>query len=264
MSEQDGILLKSPSLKRCFGCKQLKAREQFRNNRSKKDGLASECKICARERARIDRAKRPKNVRKTSADPTVRKCSRCKEIKKNECFYRDTKRSGGVFYRSMCKLCWGEWHKEWNKAHPIKAREYADKWVNNNPEKRREVARMAMRKILSTPTGKINSRMRANLYSSLRTGKGGRKWSALVGYSVKELMKHLEKSFLPGMSWENINEWHVDHIIPISAFNYETTDDVDFKRCWSLNNLRPLWASDNLKKNNKLIRPFQPSLAISL
>ena len=51
-------------------------------------------------------------------------------------------------------------------------------------------------------------------------------------------------------------------IIPKSAFNFETAEDADFKKCWALENLQPLWAKDNLRKSNKIHKPFQPSLAI--
>jgi hypothetical protein len=65
------------------------------------------------------------------------------------------------------------------------------------------------------------------------------------------------------MSWDNYGKWHIDHKIPVTAFNFERVDDVDFKRCWSLKNLQPLWALDNIVKGNKVEAPFQPSLSIS-
>lgn len=37
----------------------------------------------------------------------------------------------------------------------------------------------------------------------------------------------------------------------------------DFKRCWALRNLQLLPAKDNLRKNAKIGKPFQPSLGIS-
>jgi hypothetical protein len=82
----------------------------------------------------------------------------------------------------------------------------------------------------------------------------------LVGYSLDRLRRHLERKFLPGMSWANMGSWHVDHIIPVSVFNFKTAEDVDFKKCWALKNLQPLWAADNMAKKNKLDKPFQPSL----
>jgi hypothetical protein len=65
------------------------------------------------------------------------------------------------------------------------------------------------------------------------------------------------------MTWENYGEWHVDHIVPVSAHNFETTEDIDFKKCWDLSNLQPLWATDNMRKNAKLLKPFQPSFAMA-
>ena len=73
----------------------------------------------------------------------------------------------------------------------------------------------------------------------------------LMGYTIDELKKHLESQFTDGMSWENRSEWHIDHIRPVSSFNFTTTDCEDFKKCWALNNLQPLWAKDNMSKGDK-------------
>jgi len=43
---------------------------------------------------------------------------------------------------------------------------------------------------------------------------------------------------------------HIDHIKPVASFNYTTTECVDFKKCWALKNLQPLWATDNLSKGS--------------
>jgi len=73
-------------------------------------------------------------------------------------------------------------------------------------------------------------------------------------------MAHLQRQFLPHMTWANYGEWHVDHDIPLSAFNFKTVHDYDFKRAWSLGNLKPMWADENLRKHAKLATPFQPTL----
>lgn len=65
-------------------------------------------------------------------------------------------------------------------------------------------------------------------------------------------MAHLESKFVEGMTWENRSEWHIDHIRPIASFNYATPDDPEFKQCWSLSNLQPLWAKENMSKGAKL------------
>src|SRR3546814_6097044 len=67
----------------------------------------------------------------------------------------------------------------------------------------------------SDPQWTINRRMSAGVKSSLGDGKNGRSWETLVGYTVADLMAHLERQFLPGMSWDNRGEWHIDHIRPL-------------------------------------------------
>lgn len=76
-----------------------------------------------------------------------------------------------------------------------------------------------------------------------------------------------EKQFIDGMSWGNHGKcnkgnttWHIDHIIPKSAFNITSVDDFDFKRCWALSNLRPMWGVDNCRKSKSVLYPFQISL----
>jgi hypothetical protein len=75
----------------------------------------------------------------------------------------------------------------------------------------------------------------------------------MVGYSAEQLKEHLEKQFNDGMSWENYGEWHIDHIKPISSFEFDSSDDEQFKVCWSLDNLQPMWGIENIKKGNKLL-----------
>jgi hypothetical protein len=55
------------------------------------------------------------------------------------------------------------------------------------------------------------------------------------------------------MTWMNYGEWHIDHILPIDSFNFQSYEDYQFKECWSLENLQPLWAIDNIRKGNKII-----------
>jgi len=100
--------------------------------------------------------------------------------------------------------------------------------------------------------------------STLRGIKNGMHWEDLIGYTKEDLMEHLEKQFTDGMNWDNYGKdgWHIDHIIPKSVFNFNSYEDIDFKRCWALDNLQPLWAEDNFRKNNKLEKDFQPSLAL--
>jgi len=103
-------------------------------------------------------------------------------------------------------------------------------------------------------------RLRLNISGSVRQSlismnlsKRGRKWERIVGYTLRDLKEYIEKLFKPGMTWNNYCDWQLDHIIPVSFFKFKNTDDVEFRMCWRLDNLQPLWAKDNLKKSDKMI-----------
>ncbi|MEE9984207.1 hypothetical protein [Agrobacterium pusense] len=202
-----------------------------------------------------------------------KKCSRCGEIKPLTDFHKSKAKKGGLAYH--CKQCDAARKAEYRSANKEKVREQGralyeanpekrraahTRWVKSNPEKMRE----AKRRCRLTPKAKIENAIRGYIHKTITRGsKSGRTFD-LLGYTSLELMRHLERLFKPGMSWENYGEWHIDHKIPLSAFNYSSTDEIDFRRAWSLENLQPLWAVDNMRKHAKLDQPFQPSLALKI
>ena len=97
----------------------------------------------------------------------------------------------------------------------------------------------------------LKNRMRCRLHhfltKSIVTKKS--KTFDILGCSPYFLKEHLEKQFKSGMTWDNRNEWHIDHIIPLSSA--KTEEDI-YKLC-HYSNLQPLWAEDNLKKSNKIL-----------
>ena len=112
----------------------------------------------------------------------------------------------------------------------------------------------------------INSRMGGMVWHSLKAKgvKAGRKWESLVDYKIKDLIERLKKTMPKGYTWKDFlkGKLEIDHIIPIDAFNFDKTENTDFKRCWALGNLRLLTKRENRIKSNKLDKPFQPALKI--
>lgn len=123
-------------------------------------------------------------------------------------------------------------------------------------EKRVLVAERARLRRASNPGLRVHERVSAMVRQSLGSGgKDGRTWESLVGYTRADLMAHLESRFTEGMTWDNVGDWHIDHITPRSAFAFATPSDPGFRACWALSNLQPLWAVDNLRKAAR--RPAQ-------
>lgn len=203
----------------------------------------------------------------------MKACSKCGVIKPLGHFHKNSKNKSG--FASHCKECDSARKAEYRAANKEKVRTQAKalydadpekrkashrRWVEKNPEKMKE----AKRRCRSTPKAKLENNIRGYVHKTITKGYKFQHTFEALGYSSTELMRHLERKFLPGMSWENYGDWHIDHEIPLSAFNYETTSDIDFQRAWSLSNLQPLWKRDNLVKKDKLLKPFQPSLALRM
>ena len=148
-----------------------------------------------------------------------------------------------------------EYHKEWSKENRDRLNEYHKEWREKNIDKHREKKRNYEKYKKSTdPIYKLISNFRTAIYIVLKENKLDKysNYFNMVGYSALDLKEHLEKRFKDDMSWENYGEWHIDHIKPISSFVFESVDDEEFKECWSLNNLQPMWGVENIKKGNKI------------
>ncbi len=122
-----------------------------------------------------------------------------------------------------------------DKRSTVEGKEYARRWAKNQRK--------------CNPGFSVSSHMGTLIHRALGKGKAGKSWRTFVDYSLEELMLHLERQFLPGMTWQNKGEWHIDHIVPRASFEYSSAEDEEFKRAWALSNLRPIWARDNVQKN---------------
>lgn len=144
-------------------------------------------------------------------------------------------------------------HRE---EHCERARQYR----KDNPERVREYGRKADQKRLQDPQYRLSHSISGGIRDALKSGKKGHHWETLVGYTLDDLVEHLESLFQEGMSWKNYgrgeDKWHVDHVKPKSSFSFTSFDDPEFKECWALRNLQPLWEPDNLSKGNRL--DYQP------
>ena len=119
----------------------------------------------------------------------------------------------------------------------------------------RLVRNKRMREYRKKPKNRLTSDVRTRVWQTLKGGKKHKSTFDALGYTPQQLMKHLEKYMEDGMNWDNYTKhgWHIDHTKPIDAFNFTSTEDEEFKKCWALSNLRPMWAEDNLKKSNKIL-----------
>lgn len=148
--------------------------------------------------------------------------------------------------------------KKIGARHYLKNREkkisQASDWAARNPEKRRKYMRdLHQRRMREDPKYRVKRSVGAYVRLLIKSGKKSARLESILGYSISELVAHLERQFMDGMDWGNYGKWHIDHIIPVASFSYESYDSQEFKRCWALPNLRPLWGDENRRKSNKAV-----------
>lgn len=101
--------------------------------------------------------------------------------------------------------------------------------------------------------------VRTRISNALKRGHAIKHHRALklLGCDVVTLRRHIEGLFADGMGWHNRGDWHIDHIVPIAAFNLN--DPQQQMQAFHYTNLQPLWAVDNWRKNS---RPYPSAKAI--
>jgi hypothetical protein len=149
-----------------------------------------------------------------------------------------------------------EYHKKWSEKNRERLSEYHKQWRTENVDKWRKIKRDYQQHLRDTnPLYKLISYFRTAIYQVLKESnvEKNKHYFDVLKYTPEQLMSHLENQFTDNMTWDNYGEWHVDHIKPISSFNITEMGDEEFMKCWSLNNLQPMWGEENIRKSNKII-----------
>ena len=174
--------------------------------------------------------------------------------------------------------------KKWADKNPEKVKQYRKNqyWRDRDKrlaehrdyyQKNKETIKAKTKAYRQTPAGKATQKrsttkirstkhgqLRHNISSAVRLkllNHGGKKYRASINkilpFKIEELEARLESMFQAGMTWDNYGDWHVDHIVPDSSFDYASVKDPEFVQSWALDNLQPLWASENCSKGSKNI-----------
>lgn len=185
------------------------------------------------------------------------RCRDCKKIERAKLRDRPDQKARQQAWRDANKEKVRAANKAYRDAGYVST-EAVSKWRERNLEKARAYSREQRRRRYATEAWyNLKAKITARVHAMV-SDKAGRKSEHLLGYTSRELIDHIESRFTDGMSWEGVfsGEIHIDHIIPVSYFKCTSVDDADFKKCWALSNLQPLWATDNLMKCSKLPHNF--------
>jgi hypothetical protein len=172
-------------------------------------------------------------------------------------------------YRESNKDKMKDYQKDYNETNKDKIKDYHKVYSESNKDKIRlrkkahyEINKDKIRVQKNNYYNNkrktdIQFKLSRNLRSRLNSAVNGnyKSGSAIkdLGCTIEQLKQYLESKFQSGMTWDNwtLDGWHIDHIKPLASF--DLTDRKQLLEACHYTNLQPLWAKDNLTKNDKII-----------
>lgn len=231
--------------KHCIYCNITKHITEFYKDNSSKDGIKIRCKQCdfIYQQSYHKKRKALKLIEKQSK--TTKLCKICKVDKPFIEFNKSSTIKDG--YKTTCIQCNNNAIVE--RKLKRKAQTIAN--IPKQKEKQRNYMVIYTReKRKKDPLFKLKNDIRGIIGRCLRDNRYTKhsKTHSILGCSFDQFFNHIEQQFVEGMSWDNRNQWHIDHIVPIS-FGINETEIILLNH---YTNLKPLWAVDNIIKSNKL------------
>ena len=252
----------------CTKCKEEKNVCDFYLDRQKKNGLSSDCKVCRKKSVKNYGEKNPNKIKQSKQKEYLKNIEKYRTrnkkwksenpnymlnylkiyydknkvqlLEKQKKYYESNKGSILKKYQEYVKNNSKKTSKN-QKEYRTKNKEGLREYINQYKRKRRQTD------IIFKLRDNISHRTR-QIFKYFNTEKKNKTFD-IVGCSPEFLKEHLENQFVVGMGWDNRNEWHIDHIIPLSSAK---TEEELYGLC-HYTNLQPLWAEDNLKKSNKIL-----------
>ena len=150
-------------------------------------------------------------------------------------------------YRKKNRAKFLEREASYRKRHEQSIKEQHEKWLQNNPDRRKLHVDKYNKKRLSTPLGRFESACRSRVYEAFKSKqlKKNKKTEELLGTTFDKALLHMESKFKEGMSWSNYGKgegkWVIDHIVPLSLAEAEE----EISSLCHFTNLQPLWEEEN-------------------
>ena len=199
-------------------------------------------------------------------------CSKCKIEKLIREYHKDNRNKNGI--QSRCKLCRNEYSKKNKEKIKIKNKKYNEKnreKINKqkreynrskkNKEKRKEYDKKNREKINKRQKKYLNERykndlqfktminVRTRLRKYLESEKIQKNNRTILSVGCSK--EHLTNWIKYNLDLDNLNEYHIDHVIPLASFNCKTYEEVIESKCNHWTNLMPTSPEYNLIKHNR-------------
>jgi hypothetical protein len=177
-------------------------------------------------------------------------CKECQETKPNSEFRRN---------RRTCRECEKGYGREYRKSDYGKHK--SKDWVDKNRERMSELQANWFQENKSHVREKNKERMKTDARFrfivnqrrriSLALGKKQKKTIEYLGCNSEEFFDWISSHLDDKFTLDKCSDYHIDHVIPISQFNFDNESEVMVAFNWR--NTMPLSAVENLSKNKNII-----------
>ena len=222
-------------MKICTKCKNIKNLNEFHKRNESKDGLSTRCKTCCVDYNNSNKVIDAKNDEWYEDRELSRKQQKAKIAAEKRINRTSVEKEVESIKNKI---------KHINRSDLEKS--------NYNIYKRNYVKQRYQNDMNFRIKNILRSRLNAAIKNGQKTG------SAVddLGCSIEEFKRYIESKFEPWMTWDNWGKydknkktWHIDHIDPLANFDLKNREEL-LKVC-NYSNLRPLLASENLRKGNR-------------
>ena len=199
--------------------------------------LGCRCEVCRKDQADNKRERRNRDIETSRAKAREYLRLHAEEhrerVKKYNKEHPESQRVRSQRYCTSHKKERQAWSEEYYNKHAVEFKKYQKMYQNERYH--------------FDVSYRIRRNLRSRVGSAIERGCKSARTLELLGCSVEELRNKLETKFSDGMSWDNYGDWSIDHIIPCSAFDLNSS--IHQRACFNWRNLQPLWRRDNQVKN---------------
>ena len=178
----------------------------------------------------------------------MKHCKKCKQNKSLDEFSIDKNTKDGKFY--CCKACRTEYdqlnrekqlnyHKEKRQNELDDFKKYDKKYKGSH---KNEASNYRKIKWKNDPKYRLRVMLRSRFHFELKKSNISKqnKILTLLGCTIEEFKRYIEKQFKLEMNWENHGfVWELDHIKSCSSFNLTKLEEQ--QRCFHFTNMQPLF-----------------------
>jgi len=214
-------------MKVCTKCNERKPLSEYYFRVKSEGTLRADCKACVQV---SQRANRNKDIDAHRA-----------RARENSAKFKDRKAAYDKEYHLANKEKKNQISKDHYEANKEQYKQRAKVYRQDNLANRRQ-------RYKDDPSYRLKFLVAARMRSALGSDKSAGTIE-LLGCDAAYFQRHLESQFTTGMHWGQQGQWHLDHILPLAAF--DLTDPIQQKYAFHWSNVQPLWAEQNLRKNDK-------------